>query len=187
MQENGKAQRYTPDWEPVSQAAQRIAAGGLSLEDAKIDLCHAIADGRIYQRATLSKSHRTHVGGIVRSPPHLKPSEIDWQNSRPIGKWSIGPTFSGIDFDDDGYQELDLLEVSTADVIEIFRLTDMSAVCARLNEVEVESLFRDLRRENSRLTQAEAVEIAQMRGAISDRKKNSRNLPTGFGPTETGT
>ena len=40
---------YTPDWEPLADALKRIVAAGSDEEEAKNDLCRAVADRKIFR------------------------------------------------------------------------------------------------------------------------------------------
>jgi hypothetical protein len=117
---------YTPDWEPLAAALQRVRATGVSEDEAKTDLCRAVADRRIDVRVSIAATDHGMRGqvfsdGNVGVPPHLKPRDLDWVQSRPLAQWSIGPrpgqhyTWIG------GWENrpLDLIELSTANVIEV--------------------------------------------------------------------
>jgi hypothetical protein len=117
---------YTPDWEPLADALKRVMATGGSEDEAKTDLCRAVADGKIDVRVTISATDFEMRGqvfsdGNVDVPPHLSPGDLDWVRSRPFGQWKIGPrliqhyTWLG------GRENrpLDLIELSTADVMNV--------------------------------------------------------------------
>jgi len=82
---------YTPDFEPIADALKRVMAGGMSEDEAKTDLCNAVADRKIDVRVTIATTGQLFWDGNVRVPPHLKPSDLDWVHSRPFAKWPIGP------------------------------------------------------------------------------------------------
>ena len=81
---------YTPDFEPIADALKRVMAGGMSEDEAKTDLCNAVADRKIDVRVTIATTGQLFWDGNVRVPPHLKPSDLDWVHSRPFAKWPIG-------------------------------------------------------------------------------------------------
>ena len=86
---------YTPDWEPLADALKHVMAAGVDEQDAKTDLCRAIADRKINVRVRIAPTDT--MGGKVfparniEVPPHLAPAQFDWTNSRPINRWRIGP------------------------------------------------------------------------------------------------
>jgi hypothetical protein len=88
--------RYPPDWEPLADALKRVVAAGLAEDDAKIDLCRAIGDGKIRIRVLMEKN-APNVGGEtlqhgnVDVPPRLGPADFDWVKSRPLAHWNTGP------------------------------------------------------------------------------------------------
>jgi hypothetical protein len=117
---------YTPDWEPLADALKRVIATGVSEDEAKMDLCRAVADRKIDVRVKISASDYGMRGqvfsdGNVDVPPHLRPSDLDWAQSRPLAEWPIGPRpgehYAWIG----GWKNrpLDLIELWTADVIDI--------------------------------------------------------------------
>lgn len=118
---------YTPDWESVADALKRVMATGISEGEAKADLCRAVADRKIDVRvriaATAEHGMRSRVfsDGNVGVPLHLNASDLDWVCSRPLARWSIGPRRGEHYVWLDGWesQPVDLIELSTADVIEI--------------------------------------------------------------------
>ena len=118
---------YTPDWEPLADALKRVMATGSSEDEAKTDLCRAMTDRKIGVRVRIAASDRGMRGqvfsrGNVGVPPHLGPGDLDWVQSRPLKRWSIGPMpgqhYSWIG----GWKDrpIDFIELSTADVAEIF-------------------------------------------------------------------
>lgn len=116
---------YTPDWEPLAGALERVMATGASEEEAKLDLCGAIADRKIRVRVRIAASddrrRQLFSGGNVGVPGQLRRSDLDWVQSRPIAKWSIGPRPGEHYTSIEGWKDrpLDLIELSTADVIEV--------------------------------------------------------------------
>jgi len=125
MPENGpgRPSRYIPDWEPLAAALKRIVESGVEEEQAKLDLCRAIADDKISVRATVAKPNKLESifprDNIV-VPKHLQPTNIDWVKSRPTKAWRIGPApgqhYTGWD---GGAEWIDLIEVATTDVVEL--------------------------------------------------------------------
>ena len=107
---------YTPHWEDLLDAAKRIAAGtGISLDAAKIALCQAISDQEIKIRAQI-------LGRVlparlnVEIPTRLRPSDIDWEQSRPFKPWR-SPRLS---YDNPTFLDIELVEVLRDDVSNVF-------------------------------------------------------------------
>jgi hypothetical protein len=86
-----------PKWERLSGAVDRIVnSADISREQVTTDLCRALSDGDIEVRAKLAKhafrlqtSSDVVSGSDLQIPTQLKPSDFDWQRSRPIKPWSI--------------------------------------------------------------------------------------------------
>jgi hypothetical protein len=121
--DSGRPSRYVPDWEPLAVAVERILASSVEEEQARLDLCRAIADGKISIRATVikpNKPERVFSRDNIVVSKHLKPTDIDWVKSSPTKAWWIGPApgqhYSGWD---GGTMWIDFIEVATADVIEL--------------------------------------------------------------------
>jgi hypothetical protein len=117
---------YTPDWEPLAHALKRIMKTGASEDEAKIDLCRAVADRKIDVRVRIAANDYGRQGQFfsdhnVGVPPHLSPNDVDWTQSRPLGQWPIGPKLGEHYTSIQGWEKrpLDLIEVSTADVIAV--------------------------------------------------------------------
>jgi hypothetical protein len=117
---------YIPDWEPLAKAFRRVVDSGSVEQQARIDICHAIADRKIAVRALVADSApdvagRTLSGGNLSVPVRLAPDDLDWVHSRPLKPWSAGPALV------EHYEALwswaprpiALLELSTADVIDV--------------------------------------------------------------------
>jgi hypothetical protein len=119
---------YTPDWEPLADALKRVTATGASEDEAKPDLCRAVADRKIRVRVRIAASDHARggqvfCGGNFRVPVHLAPGDFDWIQSCPLSPWLIGPRW--------GEQRepawargwenrpLDLIELSTVDVSKV--------------------------------------------------------------------
>jgi hypothetical protein len=86
---------YTPDWESIRKAADRIAAAGNPKQQAKIDLCLAITDHKIAVRLSLvsppSLGSRKQLleSPMLEVPRKLVPSDIDWRRSRPANSTDL--------------------------------------------------------------------------------------------------
>jgi hypothetical protein len=117
---------YTPDWEPLADALKRVRATGVSEDEAKTDLCRAVADRRIDVRVTIAATDygmrgKVFSDGNVGVPAHLKPGDLDWVQSRPFAQWPIGPR-PGQQYAWIGgwvNRPLDLIELSTPDVMDV--------------------------------------------------------------------
>jgi len=86
---------YTPDWETLADALQRVMATGLTEDKAKKDICSALAEQKIRVQVTIADTEvirrgETRTAG-VRIPPQLVPDDFDWVLSRPLKPWLIGP------------------------------------------------------------------------------------------------
>jgi hypothetical protein len=119
---------YTPDWEPLAAALERVRRAGVATEhEAKIDLCRAVGDRKIAVPVWVAADDpgmggRDFSGSNVDAPKHLNPDDFDWTLSRPLNqlkkKWKIGPhgpesyTWPG------GWEArtIDLIELSTTQV-----------------------------------------------------------------------
>jgi hypothetical protein len=114
---------YIPDWEPLADALKRVMATGASEEEAKTDLCRAVADGKIRVRVRIATSHykrgSVFSGGNVVVPAHLAPRDFDWARSRPIAQWRIGPRIGEHYFWNSENLPLDFIELWTADVAQV--------------------------------------------------------------------
>ena len=121
---------YVPDWEPLAAALKRIKAHGVGQNQAKLDLCRAIADHKISIRVRIASADP--LGGRVcdshhcevEIPPHLDPSEFDWNRSRPQRAWptriQMHQHFSTQW--DRMQRHLDLIELFVADVTDVLCL-----------------------------------------------------------------
>ena len=161
---------YTPDWEPLVDALKRIIATGVPAEEAKSDLCRAMADKEIGVRVRIAASDDSEGGQVfskrnVGVPLHLEPRDLDWVQSRPLKPWSIGPTPGEHYYWIGGWEKrpIDLIEVSTADVMEILcgaGLEDQAgrkSAIAGVESAAIRALASHLRK-NIGLTRAEAAE-----------------------------
>lgn len=88
---------YTPKWESLSAAADRLAkTSGCSQDQARSAICQAISDGVIKVRGKLArhdirslKSTYVVCGNHLEIPTGLKPDDFDWLNSRPVKPWFL--------------------------------------------------------------------------------------------------
>jgi hypothetical protein len=122
---------YTPKWEPLADALKRVMATGVAEEEAKIDLCRAVADRAIDIQVRIAASDhgmggRVFSGGSVGVPPHLAPPDFDWKRSLPLKPWAIGPKLVEHYFWSGGEKicQIDLIELSTVDVQKFLRDTE---------------------------------------------------------------
>jgi hypothetical protein len=115
---------YVPDWESLAAKLKRVMETGASEEEAKLDICRAVADRKIRVRVRVAPSNSHSMGGMVLSggnvdvPAHLDPRDFDWVRSRPLKPWLTGP--QGVEHYTwtSGWSRrlLDLIELSTGDV-----------------------------------------------------------------------
>jgi hypothetical protein len=103
---------------------------GLSEDEAKADLCRAVAERNINVQVKVAEGNREKggrwfTGAHVEVPQDLEPEDLDWNQSRPHQHepWRIGPV--GPDSYSDPYWTsrpllIDKVKVSTADVQRIF-------------------------------------------------------------------
>jgi hypothetical protein len=140
---------------------------GASEDEAKMDLCRAMADRKIDIRVMIASSEggmggQVFADGNVSVPTHLRPGDLDWVRSRPLAPWSIGPR-PGEHYEWIGgwkNRSLDLIELSTADVIEILCGGEdgrIPSATAGQETAAVKALASHLKG-NQQLTRAEAME-----------------------------
>jgi hypothetical protein len=88
---------YVRDFEPLADALKRVlAATGVKEDEAKRDICHAVADKKIAVQVRVATSDlsfggRTFNRGNVGVRSHLNPGDFDWLQSRPSKPFSIVP------------------------------------------------------------------------------------------------
>lgn len=78
---------YTPEWEPIGEALERVVASGVSAKQAKRNLCSAMADRKVDVRlTTVGKEPRQNLPELTFEysdiSPHLSPRDIAWSGSR---------------------------------------------------------------------------------------------------------
>jgi hypothetical protein len=111
---------YVPEWESIANSAQWLIASGMSEEDARTGICHAISDRKIRLRAVVgTDDYFTAEGddiadGEIKPPLRLKPTDIDWQGSKPMGCWEC------LDHHEARRRSISLLELSTSDLEALF-------------------------------------------------------------------
>jgi hypothetical protein len=94
-------------------------ATGASEEEAKTDLCRAVADRKIAVQVRIAGTDRVFSGGNVDVPRHLRPGDLDWVQSRPLAQWPIGPRPGQHYFWNWQERPLDLIELWTRDVMDV--------------------------------------------------------------------
>jgi hypothetical protein len=116
---------YVSAWERLPEAIRRVTAGGRPKEQAQIDLCRAIADGKVNIRCKL-KRHTTGFtskavleGKDFEIRTEIKPASLDWETSCPVKPWLVRRGSYSIP----GYWDLELIEVCTADVTKALCVT----------------------------------------------------------------
>lgn len=164
---------YPPDWEPLADALKRVVATGLAEEDAKIDVCRAIGDGKIHIRALMEKTApnvggKTLLHGNIDVPPRLSPADFDWAKSRPLAHWNTGPDPGNLW---ERYhamwpskpRSIELIELWTADVVKFLCGNDgaddasgTSPATAGQETTAIKALTSHLK-SNPQMTRAEAA------------------------------
>ena len=94
-----RANRYTPEWQRLAETLRHVMRAGLNEQDAKTDLCNAIADGAVAVRVKVAGSASIGAGQVfgptlVVVPSHLDPTDLDWDRSCPLMPWAIRRTVS---------------------------------------------------------------------------------------------
>jgi hypothetical protein len=117
---------YLPEWEPLANALAQVVKSSVSEQQAKSDICNAVADRKIAVRVVVDKRHqldgnRTFSGGNVGVPPRLSATDFDWTESRPLMPWPIGPMPGQHYAWVRGWEDrpISLIELSTADVRDV--------------------------------------------------------------------
>jgi hypothetical protein len=186
---------YTPDWEPIADALRRVMATGVSEDEAKLDLCRAMADRKIDVQVRIAQNAdsfrgKAFSGRNVEVPRHPSPDDFDWSRSCPLKPWPIVPvgpqhyTWPG------GWRDrpIDLIELSTSDVSRILcgslsNDTDKKGACL----TTVKTIDRETKaipdlashlRENPNLKRKEAATWCKKQGfTFSDRGFQYRVWP----------
>jgi hypothetical protein len=131
---------YTPDWESIRKAADRIATAGNPKTQAKSDLCLAISDRKIAVRLyvvsppSLGLRKQLLESSMLDVPRKLVLSDIDWRRSRPANcadLWIDVSRRPG-EFNMIHLERIrpfmgwiaELIEVKVADLVRIFSLSD---------------------------------------------------------------
>jgi hypothetical protein len=115
---------YVPDWERLADALKRVMATGIR-EQAKQDICNAIADRKIRIRGLVAKEDglgsfgervvgTVRRGGEIEIPSHLGAHDFDWDKSRPVSPWHESQTHGPGVFA--ARWQLDWIELCRADV-----------------------------------------------------------------------
>lgn len=114
---------YVRAWQRLSDAVESVtAAAGRSREEAKTDICQAIADRTVKIQGKL-KRHTTRPltsnsvleGTAFETPAEIKLEDFDWEASRPLKPWFVRRGT----FESPGYWELAWIELFSADVMNI--------------------------------------------------------------------
>ena len=93
---------YVLKWERLSNTVARVmATAGRSKDEARSDICRAIADrtvriqGKMGRHAIRGTYDSTVLAGNdIQIPTKISPEDLDWENSRPVRPWFVrrGPT-----------------------------------------------------------------------------------------------
>jgi hypothetical protein len=106
--------RYRPDWELLADALKRVQnTNDVTEDEAKADLCRALADGKIRIKVKIADSAPMGGEHVLHPSPcqRLSPSDFDWRRST-----ALPSTISFHRFPDQPVEEM---MVSTADVVEV--------------------------------------------------------------------
>jgi hypothetical protein len=76
---------YIPKWEELKEALARVIGTGIGENDAKRDICNAIADRNVRVRIRCSLQPEWKVSEEVFIPPRLYPEDFWWSESR----WNV--------------------------------------------------------------------------------------------------
>jgi 7-cyano-7-deazaguanine synthase in queuosine biosynthesis len=164
---NGGGGRYIPDWERLLNAVKRVMTTGVNEATAKVDLCRAISDRKVKVRFRVEKEEgigsigevvvgTVRHGSDVAIPTHLKPSDFDWQRSRPLKPWR------------DIRQGFDMLAALWhLEWIEVLR-DDVSKVLCGVRIEHEQAAARGVRAAAQRVRAKSQPALERARGAISE-------------------
>jgi len=108
-------------WIPLSEAAERIVAGGRQERKARAEICAAILDLTLQIKARLvadlesRPAPQTVETNEIEIPAVLGPEQIDWLSSRPVrpSRWRVRSQSNSNLWD---WREISLIEVSATDL-----------------------------------------------------------------------
>jgi hypothetical protein len=86
---------WTPKWESLADALERVTKHGTSRDIAKGRICTDIAQDRIRLCPYVASETRGNADVRLRYqrqyrvPPRLEPADFDWENSCPLQPWSV--------------------------------------------------------------------------------------------------
>jgi hypothetical protein len=91
-----------PVWMRLLNVANRLMASGIAEITVQSDICGAMADGKIDVRVRTGETEDGLTGwpmpggeifqrDSVVVPTHLRPTDFDWVNSRPLKPWRVRP------------------------------------------------------------------------------------------------
>ncbi len=171
---------YTPYWEPLAHALERVTATGVTEDAARTDLCRAVADGKVNVRLRVEASvpligGRVLLGANIRVPQHLAPGDFDWVQSRPLKPWPVGPSgpqHYSVPWWDWQNQPIELIELATGDVLSIFGSPKPLSKRAAIGHDEKMAIrtLRDLLLKNKNITSKEAFrECREKHPRLSER------------------
>lgn len=113
---------YLSAWERLPDAVERVmTANGCTADEAKADICMAIADRAINLRGKLQRNTKGHTSNSVlernsfQIQGKIKPADFDWEASRPTKSWIV----TGEATRSPGYWTLTWIELSRSDVTSI--------------------------------------------------------------------
>ena len=129
---------YEGEWLRLSEALTRVMeAAGISKEEARAEICRAVADRRIRIRGELGRLTTTHTtsaevlaGKAFEIPTDLGAENLDWAQSCPLGTWFVRRDHFRLQ----GHWSLEWIELSRADVANV--------LCARQGQVDPPKVFR---------------------------------------------
>jgi hypothetical protein len=124
---NNTITRYPRKWERLLDALSQVMSAGFTESDAKQLICNGIADQIIEIQIGLREHITLHTtahgrrlsGADIDIPVRLKPSDFDFENSRPKKPWPIPRDKNRYLV---GYWAIDWIELSRADVTNLIAL-----------------------------------------------------------------